>query len=96
MIETIVEMQTQSLNVFDGVFWDYFNNSIWVPDWMDVEGDIDMDGDGIPHQIDQDEMLAYQNAQVSLVQELRNELGSEFIQIFTNSTCRPSSRKSWN
>jgi hypothetical protein len=82
MIETIAEMQAQSLNVFDGVFWDYFNNSIWVPDWMTVEGEVDMDEDGIPHSSDPDEMQAFRDAQDSLVHELRIEMGSEFIQIF--------------
>jgi hypothetical protein len=82
MIETIMEMQEGSLNVFDGVYWDYFNNSLWVsPDIPNV-GDPDMDGDGIGHWDDPDEMIAYRAAQVDLVRAARDSLGDDFIQFF--------------
>jgi hypothetical protein len=81
-VETIVEMQTGSLNVFDGIFWDYFNNSLWIPAFMDVQGDIDLDGDGVAHYLDQDEMQAYRDAQELLVEAVRAELGEDFVQIF--------------
>ncbi len=82
MIETIVEFQGNSLNQLDGVYWDYFNNGLWVHPDVDVAGDPDMDGDGIAHQVDTDERVAYKAAQVALVEALRDSLGQDFIQIF--------------
>ncbi len=84
-IETIVEMQGESLNKFDGVYWDYFNNSIWVPPSMNIQGDVDLDGDSIPHDLDPDERQAYQDAQVSLVHALRDSVGVDFIQFFNGT-----------
>lgn len=82
MVETIVEYQESSNNHLDGIYWDYFNNLLWVYDGIELEGDIDMDGDGIPHAQDQDERLAYQNAQVELVTAVRDSMGDDFLQIF--------------
>ncbi|MCK9997426.1 MAG: CHRD domain-containing protein, partial [Candidatus Krumholzibacteria bacterium] len=82
MIETIMEMQNNSLNVFDGIMWDYFNNVLWVSSDVDNVGDPDMDGDGIGHWDDADEMAAYRVAQVDLVNATRDSLGSDFIQFF--------------
>jgi hypothetical protein len=82
MIEIIMEMQAGSLNVFDGVYWDYFNNSLWVSPDVPNEGDPDMDGDGIGHWDDPDEMAAYRVAQVDLVTATRDSLGEDFIQFF--------------
>ena len=81
-IETIVEFHRASLNQLDGVYWDYFNNSLWIPDWLDVEGDPDLDQDGISHYVDADELLAYQAACTDLVVALRDSLGEDFVQIF--------------
>ena len=80
MIETIMEMQYGSLNVFDGVYWDYFNKSLWVSPDVENEGDPDMDADGIGHWDDPDEMAAYRAAQVELVTATRDSLGEGFIQ----------------
>jgi len=82
MIETIMEMQAGSLNVFDGVYWDYFNRELWVSPDVDNEGDPDMDNDGIGHWDDPDEMVAYRAAQVELVNATRDSLGEGFIQFF--------------
>ncbi|MBK6736335.1 MAG: hypothetical protein IPG61_20170 [bacterium] len=45
-------------------------------------GDPDMDGDGIGHWADPDELAAYRNAQVALVSAVRDSLGEGFIQFF--------------
>ena len=82
MIETIMEMQSGSLNVFDGVYWDYFNTALWVSPEIENEGDPDMDADGIGHWDDPDEMAAYRAAQVELVIATRDSLGEGFIQFF--------------
>ena len=82
MIETVVEFQEASLNKMDGIYWDYFNNSLWVYPELDVDGEIDIDEDGIGHNQDQDEMEAYRAAQVALVGALRDTLGEGFLQIF--------------
>jgi len=82
MIETIMEMQAGSLNVFDGVYWDYFNRELWVSPDVENEGDPDMDNDGIGHWDDPDEMIAYRAAQVDLVNATRDSLGEDFIQFF--------------
>ncbi|MEN8007208.1 MAG: hypothetical protein ABFS42_09345 [Candidatus Krumholzibacteriota bacterium] len=82
MIETIMEMQAGSLNVFDGVYWDYFNTVLWVSPDIENEGDPDMDNDGIGHWDDTDEMVAYRAAQIELVNATRDSLGEGFIQFF--------------
>jgi hypothetical protein len=82
MLETIMEMQENSLNVVDGVYWDYFATSLWVPPSLNINGDPDMDGDGIGHWDDQDEMVAYRAAQIELVAAARDSLGEGFIQVF--------------
>ena len=82
MVTTIVEFHRASNNVFDGIFWDYFNNEIWIAPGVDVDGDPDLDGDGIPHVSDQDELQAWRDAQVSIVSAVRDSLGEDFIQFF--------------
>lgn len=83
MIETIMEFQASSANKLDGVMWDYFNYTLWVYDEIpNVSGEPDMDGDGLAHLSDLDEVLAYRAAEVSLVSALRDSLGEGFIQIF--------------
>ncbi|MFT5314496.1 MAG: hypothetical protein ACI9UK_000316 [Candidatus Krumholzibacteriia bacterium] len=82
MIETIQEFQNNSLNKFDGVYWDYFNTSIWVHGDVEATGEPDFDGDGIAQKDDPDERIAFRAAQVSLVEALRDSLGDGFIQVF--------------
>ena len=83
MIETVMEFQKNSANKFDGVMWDYFNNALWVYDRIpNMTGAPDMDGDGIAHLSDPDEMAAYRLAEVALVSAMRDSLGEGFIQIF--------------
>ena len=69
-------------NVLDGVFWDHFNMILWVPDELPgVEGELDLDGDGIAHREDEDEIEAYRQASEDLIREFRNALGDDVIQI---------------
>ncbi len=83
MIETVMDFQRTSANHFDGILWDYFNNSLWVYDGLtNVTGQPDMDGDGIGHAQDYDEQVAYKSAEVALVSALRDSLGENFIQVF--------------
>jgi hypothetical protein len=82
MVETIVEFQRNSLNQLDGVYWDYFNTALWVYPELTIEGDPDMDGDGIAHLSDPDELAAYRAGEVALVSALRDSLGEDYIQIF--------------
>lgn len=83
MIETIMDFQATSANRLDGIMWDYFNYALWIYDGITtVTGDPDMDGDGIAHLSDLDEVLAFRDAQVALVSALRDSLGEGFIQIF--------------
>jgi len=84
MARTIAEFQRSSNNKFDGVFWDYFNTQIWISPGADprVDGDPDLDGDGIAMGSDPNEIAAYKAAEVALVQAVRDSMGGSFIQIF--------------
>jgi len=82
MIETVIDFQTNSSNQFDGVYWDYFNTSIWVHPDVEATGEPDFDGDGIGQQSDPGERNAYRAAQASLIGALRDSLGEGFIQVF--------------
>ncbi|PID80774.1 hypothetical protein CSB20_05755 [bacterium DOLZORAL124_64_63] len=69
-------------NVFDGIFWDHFNTKLWVINELEGrEGDMDLDGDGISHKNDEDEMEAYRQASVALITRAREVLGEDVIQI---------------
>lgn len=87
MVDTIVEHHRASNNVFDGVFWDYFPHDIWIhPNVVDqVSGDPDLDGDGIAHQSDPDERIAFRSACADLVTAVRDSLGEQYIQIFNGT-----------
>ena len=82
IVAIIADFQEHSGTAFDGVLWDYFNNGIWIPNSVDVTGDPDLDGDGIPMMSDPDELAAYKAACVDMVVSLRERLGEGFIQIF--------------
>lgn len=82
VVETYSTWLKSSPHSFDGVFWDYFNNSIWVPSWLPVEGEADLDGDGIAMQNDADEIAAYRLACSALVTSFQDSMGVDFIQIF--------------
>ena len=84
MVSTIAESQRASNNQLDGVLWDYFHDSIWIhPNVVDrVEGEPDMDGNGIPQSQDNAERIAYRQACADLVHAVRDSLGEAFIQVF--------------
>jgi Hypothetical glycosyl hydrolase family 15 len=82
MVQTIIEYHGTSSNQVDGIFWDYFNNKIWIPDFIELEGEPDLDNDGVAHNSDPDELLAYQNAQIALIQAVRDSLGEDYLMIF--------------
>lgn len=84
---TLQEFQNATANPFDGVFWDYFGRQIWIaPRVADqVEGDPDMDGDGIPMAEDPDEIAAFHAAGDSLVLLVRDLMGDDYLQIFNGT-----------
>lgn len=84
MARTITEFQRSSNNKFDGVFWDYFNTTIWIAPAVDprVNGEPDFDRDGIAMALDPGEVAAFKAAEVSLIGAVRDSLGADFIQIF--------------
>jgi len=82
MIGVLLEHAPRWSNRFDGVFWDHFNEFLWIPDYIpNLEGEMDLDEDGIPHREDEDEMAAYRLASENLIQEVRAAFGDDFIQI---------------
>jgi len=86
MLDVFVSHQKTSANKFDGVFWDYFNDRLWIaPAVTDMEGEPDMDRDGVPHWEDEDELLAFQDAQYDWVHEMQAAMGPQFIQIANGS-----------
>jgi hypothetical protein len=82
IVDTYVNYDGQTATHFDGIFWDYFPDQVWIPDFVGCEGDADLDGDGIPQQNDADEQAAYDLAQEDLVNRMRNAMGSDFIMVF--------------
>lgn len=69
-------------NVLDGIMWDHFNSYLWVPLAIEgVQGELDLDGDGIPHRQDEDEMQAYRDASTDLLWRAQRALGRDVIQI---------------
>ena len=81
MVGALVDHWYAHDNVFDGIFWDHFNQVLWVPSSVPgVNGEMDLDGNGIPHREDPDEILAYRLASEALIQEARAALGNDVIQ----------------
>ncbi len=87
MLDNYASHHRNSNNKLDGVYWDYFSPTLWIhPDvQVDMHGEPDLDGDGISHFEDADELAAWQAAQVDLVQGLRWRLGQDFIQVFNGT-----------
>lgn len=82
MIGVLSDHWTAHSNVFDGIMWDHFNEKLWVMRTLEGRyGDLDLDGDGIPHNEDEDEMAAYRDASVELVTLARQVLGNDIIQV---------------
>ncbi len=86
MLDIFVRYQNESQHKLDGVYWDYFNFSLWLSPYVrTMEGEPDLDGDGIVHWDDEDEMAAYQESEVAWIQEMRAAMGEDFIQIVNGS-----------
>ncbi|MBU2502498.1 putative glycoside hydrolase family 15 protein [bacterium] len=82
ILDIFTHFQTTSRNQFDGVFWDYFSPMLWVPDNLPgVYGDPDMDGDGVAHFDDADEIDRFLRGQEAWIDEMRARMGEDFIQI---------------
>jgi hypothetical protein len=82
MLDIFEHYQNTSGNRFDGVFWDYFATSLWIaPQVTTMEGEPDMDQDGVPHWDDADELRAFLDAQDAWVDEMQSRMGRDFIQI---------------
>jgi len=82
MLDVFARYQATSPAKLDGVYWDYFNYELWIAnDVTTMEGEPDMDGDGVEHFSDADEKLAFQAAQVDWIQEMRARMGEDFIQV---------------
>lgn len=82
MVDVLEKHWNLHSNVLDGIFWDHFNRTLWVSDSVPGrEGYLDLDGNGIAHQSDPDEIQAYRDASVALIQRTRQVLGDDVIQI---------------
>ncbi len=82
MVDVLAEQWAANSNVFDGIFWDHFNTQLWVASNVPgCDGEVDLDGDGIAHGDDEDEMQAYRDASSALVQRVSSVLGSDIIQV---------------
>lgn len=82
MVDVLVDHWSAHDNVLDGFYWDHFNSFLWVPiEIPGVEGEMDLDGDGIAHRDDEDEKQAYRDASEDLIRRVRRALGSDVIQI---------------
>lgn len=82
LVSTYVDYYAASGTKFDGIFYDYFPDAVWIPTFVGCEGEADLDQDGIPQQSDPDEMAAYDAAQESLVLEMRTAMGGAFPLVF--------------
>lgn len=91
MVSVLAEHWRSSANVPDGVYWDHFNDWLWVADVPGVQGEVDLDGDLVPHREDADEMEAYRGASEDLVRRLRLALGDRVIQIANGGRARRDS-----
>jgi len=82
MVDVLAEQWAANANVFDGIFWDHFNTQLWVASNVPgCDGEVDLDGDGIAHGDDEDEMQAYRDASTALVQRVSSVLGPDVIQV---------------
>jgi len=86
MLGVFTHYQKTSSNKFDGVYWDYFNEVLWIAPAVDtMEGDPDIDGDGISHWDDPDEIQAFKDAQYDWAREMQAAMGPRFIMVANGS-----------
>jgi hypothetical protein len=91
IIHTMAEFRQASVNRLDGIFWDYFGTRLWIHPGVHLEGEPDLDGDGIGHFDDPDEQAAYRAAQDSMIAAARDSLGEDFILLVNGSRARVDS-----
>ncbi len=81
-LDVLEQFQGVNGNTFDGVFWDNFAPDLWIgPGVTNMDGEPDMDGDGVAYRDDPDEIAAFRDAQVAWIHETRARFGEGFIQI---------------
>lgn len=83
LVDVVASFQESRANKVDGVFWDYFGPTLWISPMVapTMEGDPDMDGNGIGHFDDPAEMAGFRAASTALLEQMQQELGAGFIQI---------------
>lgn len=86
MLDIFLHYQTTSGQAVDGIFYDYFGLDLWIaPNVTTMQGEPDIDGDGVPHWDDEDEIQAFLRGQEGWINEVRAALGEDFIQIANGS-----------
>ena len=78
LVSVYVDYYTSSNTQFDGIFYDYFSDTIWIPAFVDCDGSADLDEDGIPQEHDPDERAAFRAAQEDLLLAMRAAMGDTF------------------
>lgn len=82
LIDVFAGFQAQSEAKLDGIYWDYFSPYLWIsPDVTTMNGEPDMDGDGVAHLVDADEIASFNAAQEAWIGELRARMGDDFVQV---------------
>lgn len=82
MRDVFLHYQATSGQAVDGIFYDYFGRDLYIaPQVATMEGEPDIDGDGVVHWDDEDELAAFRAGQEAWIQEVRAALGEDFIQI---------------
>lgn len=82
MLDVFEAWQTTTPAKLDGVYWDYFSRELWIsPDVTSMTGEPDMDGDGVVHLSDTDELAAFRDAQEDWILEMRSRMGAGFLQV---------------
>jgi hypothetical protein len=87
MLAVLHKYRTTSGSPFDGLAWDYFSAPLWIPPAVaaNMQGEIDLDGDGVPHAQDADELDGWRAAQDALVREARARFGPDCLEFANGS-----------
>ncbi len=80
LLETYRDGRESSM---DGIIHDYFMNYFYITPYTEgqVEGQIDLDGNGITMKEDQRELELFLRWQIEFAREIRQRFGDDFIQI---------------
>jgi hypothetical protein len=87
IVDVLTYHHANSDNPVDGIFWDYFCPKLMMnfPGRDSVLGEPDIDGDGIGHYEDEDEMEAFRAGQYALVRDVQAAMGEDFLMIFNGN-----------